>query len=274
MFLVVFGCRLRLGRLGIRRRELRTGPLPHVRRLVGRRCRGRPLRLRFHLPECAQQPSESSTKKSTTENKRKNQSKHPPQKGSAADWFSNIISSSEIIAKLRFKKKKIHSILFDKRACGYWMSLCEALSKSLIRSNNNVIKIASFYCFSLTIIKMNIQNSLCPSKKLFKILTDEIVTNMHFGWCHPHHYHCPPVILEGLWLWRQKLQQRVRAEEGQMWETRALVDSESGTLCRLVHGTMCSYTRCGAQKHPQPHSLTLTFHFSTHFIHRWGINSL
>lgn len=57
-------CRMWLRSVGIWRGELRTEPLSHVRRLLGRRRRGRPLPLRLQLPKCAPQHGRTSFKAS------------------------------------------------------------------------------------------------------------------------------------------------------------------------------------------------------------------
>lgn len=53
-------CRVRLGGVGVGRGELRTGPLPNLRRLLGRGRRGRPLHLRLLLRQRPPQHGRSS----------------------------------------------------------------------------------------------------------------------------------------------------------------------------------------------------------------------
>lgn len=59
----VFHRRLWLRRVGLGRGGLWTGPLPLVRRLVGRGRRGRPLCVRLHLPKRAQHSGTAALKK-------------------------------------------------------------------------------------------------------------------------------------------------------------------------------------------------------------------
>lgn len=125
--LIFFGCRLWLRRFRIRCGELRTGPLPHVRRLVGRRRRGWPMRVRFHLPKRAQHSSKSSIRELYHRGGEKKSIFFPRNCCWVILKHHNFFIRNNWIAAV--KKAKQRS-LFNKRACVYWTSLCEAFLKS------------------------------------------------------------------------------------------------------------------------------------------------